>query len=171
MGCVRPWSTSVKSWPFQYGVPVQYLACRVQACITQPRFRMMMYCAWSWSFWPSSMGDTGIEKSPSYCGSEAGTLITRKLSVYGAKKSWKSQSDTKRRRPYDKGSSVIRLRPTHRRQIWAINFVRDKPSNGRSYKMLTFLDEYTCQALCVEVRDKMNSDDVIEVIQRLLLIY
>ena len=69
------------------------------------------------------------------------------------------------------GSSVIRLRPTHRRQIWAINFVRDKPSNGRSYKMLTFLDEYTCQALCVEVRDKMNSDDVIEVIQRLLLIY
>ena len=36
--------------------------------------------------------------------------------------------------------------------------------------MLTFLDEYTCQALCVEVRDKLNSDDVIEVIQRLLLI-
>ncbi|MDG1505805.1 MAG: hypothetical protein P8Q19_06440 [Planktomarina sp.] len=37
--------------------------------------------------------------------------------------------------------------------------------------MLTFLDEYTRQALCVEVRDKMNSDDVLEVIHRLPLIH
>jgi len=37
--------------------------------------------------------------------------------------------------------------------------------------MLTFLDEYNRQALCVEVRDKMNSDDVLEVIHRLLLIH
>jgi len=44
-------------------------------------------------------------------------------------------------------------------------------SNGRSYKMLTFLDEYICQTLCVEVRDKMNSDDVLEVIHPLLLIH
>ena len=36
--------------------------------------------------------------------------------------------------------------------------------------MLTFLDEYIRQALCVEVRDKMNSGDVLEVIHRLLLI-
>ncbi|MDA8817774.1 hypothetical protein N9N27_03160 [Planktomarina sp.] len=37
--------------------------------------------------------------------------------------------------------------------------------------MLTFLDEYIRQALCVEVRDKMNSDDVLEVIHRLPLIH
>ena len=37
--------------------------------------------------------------------------------------------------------------------------------------MLTFLDEFTRQALCVEVRDKMNSDDVLEVLHRLLLIH
>jgi putative transposase len=42
---------------------------------------------------------------------------------------------------------------------------------GHSYKMLTFLDEFTRQALCVEVRDKMNSDDVLEVLHRLLLIH
>ena len=40
------------------------------------------------------------------------------------------------------------------------DFVHDKLSNGRSYKMLTVLDELTRQALCVEVQDKMNSDDV-----------
>lgn len=75
----------------------------------------------------------------------------------------------KRRRLYHKDSSVIRLRPTHANHVWAIDFVHDKLSNGRSYKMLTVLDEYTRQALCVEVKDKMNSDDVLEVMHRLLL--
>ena len=37
--------------------------------------------------------------------------------------------------------------------------------------MLTFLEEYSRQALCVEVRDKMNSDDVLEVIHPLLRIH
>ena len=77
----------------------------------------------------------------------------------------------KRRRLYHKDSSVIRLRPTHANHVWAIDFVHDKLSNGRSYKMLTVLDEYTRQALCVEVKDKMNSDDVLEVMHRLLLEY
>ena len=77
----------------------------------------------------------------------------------------------KRRRLYHKDSSVIRLRPTHANHVWAIDFVHDKLSNGRSYKMPTVLDEYTRQALCVEVKDKMNSDDVLEVMHRLLLKY
>ena len=77
----------------------------------------------------------------------------------------------KRRRLYHKDSSVIRLRPTHANHVWAIDFVHDKLSNGRSYKMPTVLDEYTRQALCVEVKDKMNSDDVLEVMHRLLLEY
>jgi transposase InsO family protein len=75
----------------------------------------------------------------------------------------------KRRRLYHKDSSVIRLRPTHPNHVWAMDFVHDRLSNGRSYKMLTVLDEYTRQALCVEVRDKMGSDDVLEVMHRLLM--
>ena len=57
------------------------------------------------------------------------------------------QRHKKRRRLYHKDSSVIRLRPTHPNHIWAIDFVHDKLSNGRSYKMLTVLDEYTHEAL------------------------
>jgi len=75
----------------------------------------------------------------------------------------------KRKRPYHKDSSVIRLRPTHQNHIWAIDFVHDKLSNGRRYKMLTVLDEYTRQALCVEARPRMNADDVLEVMYRLLI--
>ncbi len=45
----------------------------------------------------------------------------------------------------------------------------DKLSNGRSYKMLTVLDEYTCEALTVTVKSKMNNADVLEALCPLLL--
>lgn len=75
----------------------------------------------------------------------------------------------KRRRLYHKDSSVIRLRPQYQNHIWSIDFVHDKLSSGRPYKMLTVLDEYTRQALCVEVKPKMDSADVLEALYKLLL--
>ena len=68
----------------------------------------------------------------------------------------------KRKRLYHKDSSIIRLRPQHPNHIWSIDFVHDKLSNGRTYKMLTVLDEYTREALCVTVKPKMNSADVLD---------
>ena len=56
-----------------------------------------------------------------------------------------------------------------RNHIWSVDFVHDKLSAGRPYKMLTVLDEYTRQALCVEVKPKMGSADVLEALYRLLL--
>jgi transposase InsO family protein len=75
----------------------------------------------------------------------------------------------KRKRLYHKDSSIIRLRPTHPNHIWSIDFVHDKLSNGRPYKMLTVLDEYTRQGLCVAVTFKMGSAEVLEVLYLLLL--
>ena len=53
------------------------------------------------------------------------------------------QRHRKRKRLYHKDSSVIRLRPKYQNHIWSIDFVHDKLANGRPYKMLTVLDEYT----------------------------
>lgn len=53
----------------------------------------------------------------------------------------------------------------------SVDFVHDKFSSGRPYKMLTVLDEYTRQALCVEVKSKMGSADVLEALCHLLLRY
>ena len=47
--------------------------------------------------------------------------------------------------------------------------MHDKLSNGRSYKMLTVLDEYTRQALCVDVKPRMGSAEVLEALYPLLL--
>jgi len=79
------------------------------------------------------------------------------------------QRHKKRRRLYHKNSSVIRLRPLYPNHVWSIDFVHDKLSNGKPYKMLTVLDEYTREALCVSVRSKMGSEDVLEALYRLLL--
>lgn len=75
----------------------------------------------------------------------------------------------RRRRLYHHDASVIRLRPVYPNHIWSIDFVHDKLSNGRPYKMLTVLDEYTREALSVKVATKMGSDEVLEALYPLLL--
>ncbi len=47
--------------------------------------------------------------------------------------------------------------------------MHDKLSNGRSYKMLTVLDEFARQALAVTVRTRIGADDVLEALYPLLL--
>lgn len=79
------------------------------------------------------------------------------------------QRHKKRKRLYHKNSSVIRLRPHHQKHIWSIDFVHDKLTNRRGYKMLTVIDEYTREALCVAVRSKMNANDVLDVLFDLIL--
>ena len=53
------------------------------------------------------------------------------------------QRHKKKKRLYHKDSSIIRLRPKYPNHIWSIDFVHDKLSNGRSYKMLTVPVSYT----------------------------
>ena len=61
------------------------------------------------------------------------------------------------------------MRPTHSNHIWAIDCVHDKLSNGRSYKMLTVLNEYPREALRVVVRPKMTANGVLDALHPLLM--
>jgi len=81
------------------------------------------------------------------------------------------QRHKKRKRLYHKDNSVIRLRPKFPNHIWSVDFVHDKLSNGRPYKMLTVLDEYTREALCVAVKSRMGNAEVLEVLYPLFLIH
>ena len=81
------------------------------------------------------------------------------------------QRHKRRKRLYHKDTSVIRLRPKYPNHIWSIDFVHDRLSNGRPYKMLTVLDEYTREALAVSIYAKMNGEDVLEALYPLLLKY
>jgi transposase InsO family protein len=74
-----------------------------------------------------------------------------------------------RKRLYHHDASIIRLRPHSPNHIWSIDFVHDKLSNHRPYKILTVIDEYTREALSVTVANTMGSSEVLEALYPLLL--
>lgn len=75
----------------------------------------------------------------------------------------------KRKRIYHKDASVTRLRPKYPNHIWAIDVVHDKLSNGRPYKMLTVMDEYTRQAFTVQIGTKLGSAEVLVALYPLII--
>ena len=79
------------------------------------------------------------------------------------------QRQKKRRRLYRKDSPIIRMRSIRQKHVWAIDFVQDKLSNGRSHKILTILKEFTQRGLAVKVRTKMGAEDILAVLYLVLL--
>jgi transposase InsO family protein len=72
------------------------------------------------------------------------------------------QKQPKRGRLWLNDGSCIRLRPQHKDHIWSYDFMIARTSDGRPFRILTILDEYTreCQAISVERR--ISSLDVID---------
>ena len=68
----------------------------------------------------------------------------------------------KRRRLWLGDGSCIRLRPTHRNHVWSYDFVMDRTADGRSFRMLTIVDEFTRECLAIDVSRKLTSEDVLE---------
>jgi len=79
------------------------------------------------------------------------------------------QRHRKRKRLYHKDSSVIRLRPRYQNHIWGIDFVHDKLANGRPYKKMRVLNEYSREGLCVAVKPRMGNAEVLEALYPLFL--
>jgi len=70
---------------------------------------------------------------------------------------------------YRKDSPMIRKRSNAPNHVWAIDFVQDKLINNRPYKMLTLVDEYTLQALAVNVGTKLGSVELLETLYPLII--
>jgi hypothetical protein len=60
--------------------------------------------------------------------------------------------------------SCIRLRPEHRNHVWSYDFVEDRTHDGRKYRMLNVLDEFTHECLAIRVARKLRAIDVIDVL-------
>ena len=67
----------------------------------------------------------------------------------------------KRGRLWLNDGSCIRLRPCWPNHVWSYDFVQDRTHDGRSFKMLTVIDEYTRECLAIEVGRRLRSDDVL----------
>ena len=76
----------------------------------------------------------------------------------------------KRKRLWLNDGSCIRLRPEHKDHVWSYDFVIDRTSDGRPFKMLTILDEYTRKCLVILVERRITSEDVINQLYTLFLV-
>ena len=67
----------------------------------------------------------------------------------------------KRGRPWLNDGPCIRLRPSWRDHVWSYDFVMDRTHDGRRFRMLTVIDEYSRRCPAVKVDRKLNSESVL----------
>ena len=76
----------------------------------------------------------------------------------------------KRGRLWLADGSCIRLRPEHRNHVWSYDFVEDRTHDGRKYRMLNVIDEFTHECLAIRVARKLKAIDVIDVLSDLFIL-
>jgi transposase InsO family protein len=68
----------------------------------------------------------------------------------------------KRGRLWFNDGSCVRLRAGYPNHVWSYDFVHDRTSDGRTIKILTIVDEYTKEALAIDVKRSMTYSHVLE---------
>jgi putative transposase len=76
----------------------------------------------------------------------------------------------KRGRLWLNDGSCIRLRAERPNHVWSYDFVEDRTHEGRKYRMLNLIDEYTHECLIIRVERKLKSTDVIDVLSDLFVL-
>jgi len=75
----------------------------------------------------------------------------------------------KRRRLWLGDGSCIRMRPQHRGHVWSYDFVEDQTRNGRKFRMLNIIDEFSRECLTMVPLRRFRSKDVIDVLADLFI--
>jgi len=77
------------------------------------------------------------------------------------------QKRRKKRRLGCSANGCIRHRAEHIDHVWCYDFVSDQTTDGRTLKFLTVEDEYTREALAIEVERSITSAEVLETLRYL----
>jgi len=80
------------------------------------------------------------------------------------------QKQSKRGRLWLNDGSCIRLRPEYPNHVWSYDFVEDRTHDGRKFRMLNIIDEFTRECLAIRVSRKLKAVDVIDVLSDLFIL-
>ena len=80
------------------------------------------------------------------------------------------QKQPKRKRLWLNDGSCIRLRPEYKDHVWSYDFVKSHTADGRGFRVLTIIDEYTRECLALHVARNITSREVIEQLYDLFLL-
>jgi len=77
--------------------------------------------------------------------------------------------EPKRGRLWLNDGACIRLRPEHPNHVWADDFLTDRTHDGRAFRLLTVVDEFTRGCLAIVVARQLTADDVLATLTRLFV--
>ena len=76
----------------------------------------------------------------------------------------------KRGRLWLNDGSYIRLRPERKDHVWSYDFVAARTADGRAFRILAIVDEYTRECLAMVVKRSITSQDVLDQLYMLFLV-
>ena len=77
----------------------------------------------------------------------------------------------KRGRLWLADGSCIRLRPERPNHVWSYDFIEDRTHDGRKYRVLCILDEYTRRSLAIVVRRSFTAHHVVEILAEAMVLH
>jgi transposase InsO family protein len=80
------------------------------------------------------------------------------------------QKQPKRGRLWLNDGSCIRLRPEYPNHVWSYDFVEARTHNGRKFRMLNVIDEFTRECISIKVSRRLKAVDVIDVLSDLFIL-
>jgi putative transposase len=75
----------------------------------------------------------------------------------------------KRGRLWLNDGSCVRLRPGYKDHVWSYDFMMDRTADGRAFRILNIIDEYTRECLAMLIARKIKNQDVIDILFNLFI--
>jgi transposase InsO family protein len=72
------------------------------------------------------------------------------------------QKQPNRSRLWFNDGSCMRLRPLYTDHVWSYDFMMERTRDGRAFRLLTIVDEYSRECLVIDVARELNSEDVLD---------
>jgi putative transposase len=76
----------------------------------------------------------------------------------------------KRARLWNADGSCLRLRAEHPNHVWSYDFVEERTHDGRKFRLLNIIDEFTHECLAIRVARRLKAIDVIDVLSDLFIL-
>jgi transposase InsO family protein len=76
-----------------------------------------------------------------------------------------------RKRLWNNDGSCIRLRPAWKNHVWAYDFVQCRTVNGKAFRVLVVIDEYSRACLALYVARQIRAEQVMHVLADLFLLH
>ena len=119
----------------------------------------------------SRYGRYGYRRITAMLRSEGWTVNAKRVERIWRREGLKvPQKQPKKGRLWLNDGSCIRLRPEHPNHVWSYDFVEGRTHDGRRFRMLNIIDEFTRECLAIRIDRKLNSTDVIDALSDLFIL-